>query len=282
MPIDNLCALCREYERQEISHIIPAFIYKKLRQISPSGFSRTTSNPNKRVQDGEKFPLLCPSCEDRFSIWEKKFAENVFHPYYASSKNTFSFNYDEWFLKFLVSISYRSLVNKLENEGVEDHSKLCIKNMREAKGIWKDFLLNKRKDIGLYRQHFLIIPIEAETESLFLKCYNGLFNFYLLTATDANTIFSKDGSEAYLITKFGEFFVIATLIDSNPSQWKGLVTKSTSGIFDWSTMVQTSPLVIDFIEYAIKDILEAQKNLSPVQSEKIRLGVEQYIKKHSL
>ncbi|PNC87132.1 hypothetical protein CXT97_06895 [Akkermansia muciniphila] len=154
--------------------------------------------------------------------------------------------------------------------------------MREAKGIWKDFLLNKRKDIGLYRQHFLIIPIEAETESLFLKCNNGLFNFYLLTATDANTIFSKNGSEAYLITKFGEFFVIATLIDSNPSQWQGLVTKSTSGIFDWRTMIQTSPLVINFIEYAIKDILEAQKNLSPVQSEKIRLGVEQYIKKHSL
>lgn len=23
-----LCALCREYERQEISHIIPAFVYK--------------------------------------------------------------------------------------------------------------------------------------------------------------------------------------------------------------------------------------------------------------
>lgn len=61
---------------------------------------------------------------------------------------------DEWFLKFLISISYRSLVNKLENEGVDDHSKLCVKNMREAKGIWKDFLLNKRKNIGLYRQYF--------------------------------------------------------------------------------------------------------------------------------
>lgn len=134
-----LCALCREFERQEISHIIPAFVYKKLRQISPSGFSRTTSNPNRRVQDGEKFPLLCPSCEDRFSIWEKKFAENVFHPYYASSKNTFSFNYDEWFLKFLVSISYRSLVNKLENEGVEDHSKLCIKTCVKLKGFGRIF-----------------------------------------------------------------------------------------------------------------------------------------------
>lgn len=277
-----LCALCREYERQEISHIIPAFVYKKLRQLSPSGFSRTTLNPNRRVQDGEKYPLLCPNCEDLFSVWEKKFAENVFHPYYASQKNTFSFNYDEWFLKFLVSISYRSLVNKLENEGVDDHSKLCVKNMREAKGIWKDFLLNKRKNIGLYRQYFLILPIQTETESLFLKYNNGLFNFYLLTATDANTIFAKDDSEAYLITKFGECFVIATLIDSNPSQWKSLVTKSTGGIFKWNTMVQTSPLVINYIEYAIKDIIEAQKNLSPVQTEKIRLSVERYIKDHSI
>lgn len=185
-------------------------------------------------------------------------------------------------MKFLVSISYRSLVNKLENEGVDDHSKLCVKNMREAKGIWKDFLLNKRKNIGLYRQYFLILPIQTETESLFLKYNNGLFNFYLLTATDANTIFAKDDSEAYLITKLGECFVIATLIDSNPSQWKSLVTKSTGGIFKWNTMVQTSPLVINYIEYAIKDIIEAQKNLSPVQTEKIRLSVERYIKDHSI
>ena len=276
MKDDNLCALCRKYEKQEISHIIPSFIYRKLRQISPSGFLRGTSNPNVRVQDGEKFPLLCPYCEDRFSIWEKKFAENIFHPYYASPKNTFSFDYEDWFLKFLVSISYRSLVNKLEHEELEDHSKLCIKNIREAKGIWKDFLLGKRKDIGLYRQHFLIMPIQTKTESSFLQSHEVLFNFYLLTAIDTNTIFYQDDSEAYLITKFGEFFVIATLIDSNPRQWKNLVAKSTNGMFNWGTTIQISPLVINFIECAIKDIITAQENLSPTQSKKIQLCAEQY------
>lgn len=77
--------------------------------------------------------------EDLFSVWEKKFAENVFHPYYASQKNTFSFNYDEWFLKFLVSISYRSLVNKLENEGVDDHSKLCVKTCEKLRVFGRIF-----------------------------------------------------------------------------------------------------------------------------------------------
>lgn len=277
-----LCALCRKDEREEISHIIPAFIYRKLRKITPSGRLRATSNPNRRVQDGLKFPLLCPQCEDKLSKWEKKFAETIFHPYYSSSKNNFSFTYEEWFLKFLVSISYRALVSMIEKEELGNHSRECIRTMKCAKGIWQSFLLDKRSDVSVYKQYFFILPIDAETESVFLQKHNAVLKFYLLTATDSDTIYRNDDSEVYLITKFGEFFVVASIIDSQPSQWKDLVIDVFHGEFQWSPVVQTSPLVIKFIEHAIQDVLSTRENISQGQAEQIKLGLEDYLRKHNI
>lgn len=277
-----LCALCRKYERQEISHIIPSFVYKKLRNISPSGRFRGTSNPNRRIQDGEKFPLLCPRCEDKFSEWERRFAETVFHPYYLSSKNTFSFSYDKWFLKFLVSISYRALVSKIEKKEFKNHSKECIRRMKEAKGIWKDFLLEKRDDVGLYKQHFFILPIEIKSDSYFLQENNGLFKFYLFSGTDSDTVCAKHDSEFYLIVKFGEFFIVSSIIDRHPSQWSGLTINFLQGEFKLGCVVYMPYLVTNFIESAIQKILLARENISPTQSEKIKLSVEEYLRKHNM
>ncbi|WP_016914067.1 hypothetical protein [Vreelandella stevensii] len=74
----ELCKYCNEREAIENSHIIPSFVYKWLKDTSPTGYLRATNEPNKREQDGSKSPLLCKECEGDFSSHEKLFKKEIF------------------------------------------------------------------------------------------------------------------------------------------------------------------------------------------------------------
>lgn len=74
----KLCKYCKEREAIENSHIIPSFVYKWLKDTSPTGFIRSTDKPNKRKQDGLKSPLLCIECEKEFSEIENSFKKEIF------------------------------------------------------------------------------------------------------------------------------------------------------------------------------------------------------------
>jgi hypothetical protein len=101
------CALCREKAELRQSHIVPAFVYRWLKETSVTGYLRAGQNPRRRVQDGLKRHLLCARCEARFSAWETAFATKIFHPYIADHKLTA--RYGDWMLKFCVSLSWRAL-----------------------------------------------------------------------------------------------------------------------------------------------------------------------------
>ena len=94
------CALCKTEDRREDSHVIPAFVYRWLKESSPTGYLRNPVYPNKRIQDGLKLPLLGPKCEDGLSVLEKKFAETVFHEVHKKGNNELAFEYGEWLPKF--------------------------------------------------------------------------------------------------------------------------------------------------------------------------------------
>lgn len=100
-----LCALCEKDERDEKSHIVPRFIYKWLKKTSGTGHLRAAHEPNNRIQDGFKYPLLCRSCEDDFSKYETKFSQQIFYPLIHSQLT--STVYDEHLLKFGVSLVWR-------------------------------------------------------------------------------------------------------------------------------------------------------------------------------
>ena len=110
------CALCQNGSRGEVSHIIPAFVYKYLKKSSATGYMRKPADPNRRIQDGFKYPLLCESCEDRFSIYEGAFASSIFHPYLKDKPLTIS--YDQNCLKFAVSVLWRGLHHLWKEEDV--------------------------------------------------------------------------------------------------------------------------------------------------------------------
>jgi hypothetical protein len=74
----EVCKYCNNNEAIENSHLIPKSIYDWLKTTAPSPYIRSTHNPNQRVQDGIKPPLLCTECEVKFSQVEEIFYKNYF------------------------------------------------------------------------------------------------------------------------------------------------------------------------------------------------------------
>ena len=144
----DICQLCLYKKELKSSHIIPSFVYKWLRETAALPSLRYGKIPNKRIQDGEKRPLLCQDCELLLSQWEKTFSENIFIPQIQDS--TQQIEYHQWMLKFSVSVVWRALVFLLL-DGVADYP--LIDEAKLAMERWRRFLLGEYKNPNIYQIH---------------------------------------------------------------------------------------------------------------------------------
>lgn len=101
------CKLCGAIANLEQSHILPAFVFRWMKDTSATGYLRFGGKPNCRAQDGERRYWLCRGCETRLCQWETEFAAQVFHPLISDGGQRIP--YQEWMLKFAVSVSWRVL-----------------------------------------------------------------------------------------------------------------------------------------------------------------------------
>ena len=74
------CALCGKNSELRISHIMPKFAAKWLKETPATGFLRGAEKPELLKQDFVKLPLLCSECEKLFLKFECYFANKVFFP----------------------------------------------------------------------------------------------------------------------------------------------------------------------------------------------------------
>jgi len=147
------CALCNEIKELQLSHIIPKFVGRYLKNTSIEDI-RITENPNDIIQDTEKYYLLCHDCEERFSKTEKYFADNVF--YLFKNKNQKEFEYDKRLFYFITSLSWRSLyLDICEHVKNGDWNLDILETMIAAEKVMREFLLDNRKDIGNIEHHIL-------------------------------------------------------------------------------------------------------------------------------
>jgi uncharacterized protein YlaI len=96
--MNGKCKLCGTKGELEESHFIPKFVGKWIKKTSITGYLREHNEPHKRAQDIAKEYWLCGECEDKFSAWETKFANAVFHPFVNGKTSVAS--YDSWMSKF--------------------------------------------------------------------------------------------------------------------------------------------------------------------------------------
>ena len=159
------CLLCAAESELQLSHVLPAFVFRWKRESSGNGHMRCGSSPNKRVQGGVKRRWLCTSCEGLLSCSETAFATKLFHPY-TSGEST-RIIYDEWLLRFCVSVSWRVLQFHKEENSLKGYEPDAIAHIAQAESVWKEFLLGRQPHPEQFEQH--LIPFVAMESISFPK-----------------------------------------------------------------------------------------------------------------
>lgn len=217
------CQLCGQTEELQDSHILPAFVFKWLKETSATGFIRFGEEPNKRVQDGYKKPLLCASCEQRLSVWETFFSTKLFRP--LSEDASLRVRYREWLLKFCVSVSWRSLTMLKEDQGQDHFSEAQRLSADQALHTWALFMLDRLPNPGRFEQHLL--PLDA-VQQFSGGALPANINRYFLRTVDVDAV--RGEKAAFVFSKLGRFVIVGFIDMPFPKQWVGTKVHVREGL----------------------------------------------------
>ncbi len=179
------CILCLKDKPISKSHIIPKFVSDWIKETSATGLLRSGWNPNKRVQDTIKNPLLCIDCEKEFSVFENYFAKNIFYPFHRGEKN---FTYNDTLRKFILSICWRTLhlqFTEIKDTAPRNVFSIVSKAIEE----WSKYLANDRDDFEPYECHIFFLDNIKNSYSLKLP---DRFESYLFRSIDATFAIGKE------------------------------------------------------------------------------------------
>ncbi len=257
------CRLCNADKELQLSHIVPAFIFRWVRQTSANGHLRFGMNPNLRVQDGLKRHWLCAGCEGILSRIETSFAENLFYPYL---KGTYSIQYEEWLLRFCVSVSWRVLTfYKEETQLDKYYGHEALQRIVKADTAWKMFLLGKSEHPGRFHQH--LIPLDAiESISNAKSDLSPNLNRYLMRTVDMDLCRSQITNFVYC--KIPRFVILGSIHEEHPNQWQGTKVRLKNGLIQ----PQRYTMPRAFFEYLngkARREIELSSSISPRQRERI-------------
>jgi hypothetical protein len=230
IPSQNLsgkCPLCEKYATIVESHVLPAFIFRWLKETSATGFLRYGENPNKRIQDGIKYRWLCIDCERLLNSFETPFATKIFHPYNTESK--LIQRYDAWLLKFCVSVSWRVLRHFQEISGLEGWTPEHRAEAARAVARWRLFLFDEISHPGQYEQHLLPLgPIEKSSISDLPKNINR----YFMRGVEIDVC--RGEHTALTFAKMGRFALFG-VVSPGHDKWKGTRISPKGGVIQPST-----------------------------------------------
>lgn len=256
---NGVCAFCEVKARLRESHVLPAFVYRWLRGRSGTGHMRQTDNPNQRVQDGLKLPLLCGDCEGLFSRYETAFATKVFHPWHAG---TYQIPYEEWMLKFCVSVSWRVLRFARGRSSNASYTTEQHALMDQAASRWRAFLRDEEPHPGAFEQHLLIFDLIEETSIPDLPTN---MNRFMAGAVTLDIV----GSDRSLMTfaKLGRFTIFG-IVQRGPGQWEGTKVHVRHGLLKPDKFVVPAGLLHLFRQKAAL-VSESFTAMSPTQRAKV-------------
>lgn len=266
----KVCSLCKSEDEIKLSHIIPRFVFEWIIETTP-GYLRNAANPNLRIQDGIKSELLCEDCEQRLSKWEKAFAERVFKPLHESHGKASIYPYDEWALKFAVSVSWRALIHN-KQLGLSHFSQRQRAYADRALNIWSEFILDQRKNPGPYEQHMLFFDVIASHTFPDLSPY---MNRYLLRTIDMDVICSE--KSAFIYTKMGRIALFGVINDPNINYWKGTKMHVKHGVLG-NTNCRLPMNIYEYINDRSNKVAQSLAGISTKQRSKINSLLEKELK----
>jgi len=214
------CRLCLNEKELRKSHIIPAFVIRWLKDTSATGFLRSVTSPDVRLQDGLTSKLLCAECELLFSQWEKPFSEKLFTPYVTKELDIdgiaqgihTSFEYSAWLLKFIISVQWRLLIYQTEATTLDINPKLKTIAFDHI-DLWRKFLLSEKSSTGRNETHLVFLQSFVSGNGTLPKELNHNINFYLLRSIDGTMVYSEKNLGVY--SKFGPVVAFTMLEPSS-------------------------------------------------------------------
>lgn len=258
-PTCDCCAFCAKPARLRTSHVLPAFIFRWLRNRSGRGHIRHTDSPNKRVQDGLKLAWLCADCEALFSRFETAFATKLFHPWHAGQHTV---RYDRWLLKFCVSVSWRVLRYARGRNKATTYTEEQQELMDRAEARWRAFLVDEAPHPAEFEQHLLVFD---RIESTTVPDLPPNMNRFMTGAVTLDLV----GSERSLMTfaKLGRFMVFG-IIQKGPNRWEGTKVHVKDGVYQPRKVVIPAGL-LDLFKEKAAHAASALDAISPSQKDKI-------------
>lgn len=218
---EKLCRLCGLQSDLRLSHVVPAFVFRWLRDTSGTGHIRASDQPNLRIQDGIKRPWLCGSCEERLNRSETEFANKLFHPY--SDNSGVRVRYTHWLMHFCTSLSWRVLKLALEDDGLKNWDSVAVGRAHAAEVAWRGVLLGKTSHAETCEQHILPLDrIESSSGKL-----PANINRYLMRAVHIDICRGTESIFTY--TKIGRFVVLGFIYEPSRHQWKGTKVNANEG-----------------------------------------------------
>ena len=260
------CALCAGSSDLQASHIIPGFVFDWLRETSATGHFRFSQSPNRRVQDGWKPRMLCWNCEQRFSAWEREFAEKCFVP--INSGGVRKISYGPWMLKFATSVSWRVLRVFAATGGLSGFPGHILAKVDDALQAWACFLMGSQADPGSHEQHMFVVDVLESTSN-----DNPPANIsrYLARAIEFYVDHTQDSAISY--AKMGRFVLFGFVEMQHPRRWKGTKLNVQHGLFGQAD-IELPSNVRDFIFQRARLAAETSSQISERQQTKIRQTYE--------
>lgn len=219
--------------------------------------------------------FLCPVCEDRFSKWEKTFAQQVFHPLHKHQGRpgcTYpamnGFQHGDWLLRFCVSVSWRSLID-LTMQYKSDVSPFGDGHpVAAAQESWRSFLLGERDAVEGFEQHLMIVGAPSETRGI--ENSPDLRLYFERAVTNG---FWHCPEEAYVVTKLCRVIVVGTVRDE-AMVWRGTSVNSGSGYFSAEDQV-VSGVFRSWLQNDLDGIIDARTRVSSAQRDLIRESAQE-------
>jgi hypothetical protein len=176
----GICRLCTDYKELKNSHVWSQFLYRHF--VCDRNDPRNRGGKLLGTFDGEdkdskqiRRYWLCHDCEQRFSTYETKATELLL----AATKNPAKFYiYDEEFFRFIVSISWRAMYLRLENN-IRD----LIEFDFPASRSWRLYLDEKTNDQGPFTHHAFVIEKGPHDRHGILSCnFSTCMQFFITFA----------------------------------------------------------------------------------------------------
>lgn len=235
------CRLCRQHGQLQLSHIIPAFVFRWLK--ATGGPIRLSTAPNRRVQDGLKEYWLCSQCEDRFSKREKDFANKVFH---VAAPRPESITYGPWLNYFATSLAWRTLEYAHGRNPDAQYTKQQEDLIAQAREEWRQALLGSARLSKKFPLHMVMFQAGIKTNARAHDLPSNWNRFQLRQIT-LDIVGSSKSLMTY--TKLGPFTFFG-MIQHRKRDWCGTRINSEGGRFPPRKVVLPASVLALFQEKA--------------------------------